>query len=56
MKQFEVLKQKNINHEDQGEAGERLTNIVEEVEKMKREMDDKLRQIQGSMNTSIWIV
>ncbi|XP_019113332.2 laminin subunit beta-4 [Larimichthys crocea] len=46
MKQFEVLKQKNINHEDQGEAGERLTNIVEEVEKMKREMDDKLRQIQ----------
>ncbi|XP_044050213.1 laminin subunit beta-4 [Siniperca chuatsi] len=46
MKLFELLKEKNLNRAVQGEAGERLKNITEEAEKMKRQVKDKLRQIQ----------
>lgn len=45
---FEDLKQKNSSQTTQGEAGTRLKNIVDEVEKMKRAMEDKHRQIQGT--------
>ncbi|XP_030280431.1 laminin subunit beta-4 [Sparus aurata] len=44
-KLFELLKQKNENETDQSGAGERLKNITEEVERMKRQVEDKLRQI-----------
>uniref|UniRef100_A0A4W6C4H5 Laminin subunit beta-1 n=1 Tax=Lates calcarifer TaxID=8187 RepID=A0A4W6C4H5_LATCA len=47
MKLFEVLKEKNLNQTVQGEAGERLKKIMEEAENMKREVEDKLTQIQG---------
>lgn len=50
-KLFELLKQKNENETDQSGAGERLKNITEEVERMKRQVEDKLRQIKGSINT-----
>lgn len=53
MKQFEVLKQKKWNQTFQGEAVERLKKIVDEVENMKRQVDDKLRQILGSTVTFI---
>lgn len=46
MKLFELLKQKNLNQTVQGEAGELLKNITEEAEKMEKEVEDKLRQIQ----------
>lgn len=55
-KQFELLKQKNVNQTIQGEAGERMKNIVEQAEKIKRQVEDKLRQIQGSINTIICVV
>lgn len=45
---FEVLKQKNASQTTQGEAGKRLKDIVDEVEKMKRGLEDKHRQIQGT--------
>ncbi|XP_029687706.1 laminin subunit beta-4 isoform X3 [Takifugu rubripes] len=45
-KMFEELQQKNASQTVQGEAGERLKKVVDEVEKMKRGMEDKLRQIQ----------
>lgn len=51
MKQFELLKQRNTNHTVQGDAAERLKNIMEEAEKMKTQIDDKLRQIQGNTDT-----
>ncbi|XP_035013706.2 laminin subunit beta-4 isoform X1 [Hippoglossus stenolepis] len=44
---FEVLKQRTSNQSAQGEAGERLKKIIEEVENLKRQMEDKLRNIQG---------
>ncbi|XP_023255175.1 laminin subunit beta-4-like [Seriola lalandi dorsalis] len=47
MKLFEVLKQRNSSQAVQGEAGELLKNITEEAEDMKRQMADKLIQIQG---------
>ncbi|XP_037624636.1 laminin subunit beta-4 [Sebastes umbrosus] len=46
MRQFELLKHKNLTQTDQGEAGKRLKTIMEEAEKMKSQMEDKLRQIQ----------
>nr|XP_046250599.1 laminin subunit beta-4 [Scatophagus argus] len=46
MKQFELLKQKNVNQTTQSEAAERLKNITEQAEKMKKEVEDKLRQIE----------
>lgn len=55
-KQFGLLKQKNVNQAIQGEAGERLQNIVEQAEKIKRQVEDKLTQIQGSINTIICVV
>lgn len=45
---FEALKQNNSSQTIQGEAGKRLKTIVDEVEKMKRAMEDKQRQIQGT--------
>lgn len=51
VKLFEVLKQKNSNQTVQGEVGDRLKNIMEEAENMKRLVEDKLRQIQGSTFT-----
>lgn len=44
---FELLKQKNANQTDQAEAGKRLKDIVEQAEKMKREVQDKFTRIQG---------
>lgn len=51
IKLFEGLNQRNSNQLVQSEAGERLKKIVEEAENMKRQVDDKLRQIQGSTFT-----
>lgn len=45
---FEDLKRKNSSQSVQEEAGRRLKNIKDEVEKMKTAMEDKDRQIQGS--------
>lgn len=53
IEQFELLKQKNGNQAVQSEAEERLKNIVEEAKKMKSQVEDKFRQIQGSINTFI---
>lgn len=47
-KLFEDLKQKNSSQTVQDEAGKRLKAIVDEVEKMKRKMEDKHRQIEGT--------
>lgn len=47
-KLFEDLKQKNASQTIQDEAGKRLKSVVDEVERMKRGMEDKLRQIQGT--------
>lgn len=48
-KLFEDLKQKNSSQAIQEEAGKRLKNILDEVEKMKRDMEDKHKQIQGTL-------
>lgn len=53
IKNFELLRQKNANQTIQGEAAERLKKIVEEVTKMKKEVEDKLGKIQGGVNTII---
>ncbi|XP_070687634.1 laminin subunit beta-4 [Pempheris klunzingeri] len=45
-KQFELLKEKNANKTDQGEAEKQLKNIIKEAEKMKKQVEDKLKQIQ----------
>lgn len=45
---FEDLRQQNASQTIQGEAGRRLKDVVDEVERMKRGMEDKLRQIQGT--------
>lgn len=45
---FEDLKQKNSSQTIQDEAGKRLKNITDEVEKMKQAIEDKQRQIQGT--------
>lgn len=47
-KLFEDLKQKNASQTIQDEVGKRLKEVVDEVERMKRGMEDKLRQIQGT--------
>lgn len=46
-KQFEVLKQNQQNQEVKGQAAGRLKNIMMEAEDMKRQVEDKLQQIQG---------
>lgn len=56
MKQFDVLKQKKWNQRFQGEAAERLKNIMDEVENMKKQVDDKLSQILGSSGSFIWSI
>lgn len=48
---FERLKQNSVTHAAQNEVEKRLANIVEQVEKMKKEMEDKLKQITGSRDT-----
>ena len=55
MKLFEVLKQKNLSQAGQGDAAERLKNIKEEAEKMKKQLADKFKQIQGSISTSVLV-
>lgn len=45
---YEDLKQKNSSQTVQEEAGKRLKNIKDEVDRMKRAMEDKDKQIQGS--------
>lgn len=45
---FEELQQRDAGQTIQDEAGRRLRGVVEEVEKMRRGMEDKLRQIQGT--------
>ncbi|KAM9352424.1 laminin subunit beta-4 [Symphorus nematophorus] len=46
MKLFKVLKQKDSSQAGRGDAGERLKNIKGEAENMKKQMDDKLTQIE----------
>lgn len=48
---FQELQQKNASQTVQDQAGRRLKGVVDEVEKMKRDMEDKLRQIQGTPPT-----
>ena len=55
MKLFEVLKQKNLSQAGQGDAAERLKNIKEEAEKIKKQLADKFKQIQGSISTSVLV-
>ncbi|CAK6979151.1 laminin subunit beta-4 [Scomber scombrus] len=45
-KQFEVLKQEKGNQTVQDEAGKRLKNIVDEVEMLRRQVEDKQRLIE----------
>lgn len=45
---FGELQQRNASQSVEGEAGRRLKEVVDEVEKMRRGMEDKLRQIQGT--------
>lgn len=45
---FEDLKQRNTSQTIQGDAAKRLKDIVDEVEKMRKDMEDKHRQIQGN--------
>lgn len=47
-KLLEDLKQKNSSQTIQDEARKRLKDVMDEVERMKRGMEDKLRQIQGT--------
>lgn len=56
MKLFELLKDKNLNRTVQGDAEERLKNIMEEAETMKKQMEDKLTQIQGSISALTCII
>lgn len=56
MKQFDVLKQKKLNQRFQGDAAERLKNIMCEVENMKKQVDEKLSQILGSTGTFTWSI
>uniref|UniRef100_A0A3Q3JWY3 Laminin, beta 4 n=1 Tax=Monopterus albus TaxID=43700 RepID=A0A3Q3JWY3_MONAL len=53
MKLFEGLKQRNSTPTLQGEASERLRNIMQEVETMRRRVEDKLTQILGSTHPLI---
>lgn len=53
IKVFELLKQKNTNQADQAEAGKRLKDIVEQADKMKKEVQDKFTQIQGSTESFV---
>ncbi|XP_042073976.1 laminin subunit beta-4-like [Haplochromis burtoni] len=46
-KQFEVLKQNQQNQEVKGQVDGRLKSIMMEAEDMKRQVEDKLQQIQG---------
>lgn len=48
-KLFEFLKQKKENQTVEDEAEERLKNIVDEAETLKRQVEDKLRLIQGTI-------
>lgn len=50
-KQFELLQQKSSNQTGQDDAAERVKKIKDEAEKMKKEVEDKLQQIQGSIST-----
>lgn len=45
---YENLKQNNSSQTIQEEAGKRLKNIIDEVDSMKRAMEDKDKKIQGS--------
>lgn len=45
---YEDLKQKNSSQTVQEEARKRLKNIKDEVDRMKRAMENKDKQIQGS--------
>ncbi|KAM6937856.1 laminin subunit beta-4 [Xenentodon cancila] len=47
--QFEDLQQKYLNHTVQGEAADRLKNILKEAEDTKRRVEDKLKQLQASV-------
>lgn len=53
MRLFEVLKLELSNQTAQNETEERLRRIMEEAEDMKTQVEDKLRQIQGSSLISI---
>lgn len=45
--QFQLLKQKQLNQTIGGEAADRLKRIQAEAEDMQRQMEDRLRQLQG---------
>lgn len=48
-KLFELLKQKSKNQTAQGEAAKQIQKLKEQAEAMKKQVEDKLRQIQGSV-------
>lgn len=53
MKQFDVLKQKQSKRTAQDAAAEKFQKILEEAERMKTRVEDKLRLIEGSISTSL---
>lgn len=52
-KMLEELQRRNASQTIQDEAGQRLKSVVDEVEKMKRGMEDKLRQIEGTPDPGV---
>ena len=44
---LDLLKEKNGNQTLQDEANERLKNITKEAEKLKKQVEDKLKKIEG---------
>jgi len=56
MKLFELLKKKRSNQSAEDEAGERVRKMMEEAEKIKEQVEDKLLQLQGIMSPLTCIV
>lgn len=48
--QFEKLKSNNKNQRFNDEANERLKNITMETEKLAKEVEDKMKQIEGTIS------
>lgn len=44
---FETLKDKKDNHTANAEVDDRLKNITAEVEKMAKDVEDKMKKIEG---------
>ena len=50
---FDVLKQKHLNQTVQDEPADRLRNILKEAKDIKRQVENKLRLLQGCTITFI---